>query len=242
MAVAMSGGKDSLVLAKLLQELKRHGKWDLDLEFICMDPGYLPEVRAQVQANADLLGIPLQIFDYPAFRVADKMAKAQDKPCFICARVRRGALYNQAQALGCNKLALGHHYDDVIETVLMNVLFSAHFKTMMPKIHSQNFEGLELIRPLVYVREESIISWRNYHDLAPIDCACQVSASRDQSSMRQVVKGLIRDLEEAHPGVVHSIYRSAENVELGALLGWKDLEGTRQDFMDHYQDRAGGKK
>lgn len=234
--MAISGGKDSLVLAKLLQEICRHGHKDFDLEFICMDPGYLPPVRAKVKANARQLGIPLQVFDYPAFSVADKMGGA--KPCFICARVRRGALYSQAQKLGCNKLALGHHFDDVIETVLMNVLFAGQYKTMMPKIHATNFPGMELIRPLVYVREESIIRWRDYVGLDPIDCACGVSQKKEDGSMRAVTKKLIGDLEATYPGVVHSIYRSAENVELGAVLSWKDLMGDRHHFEDYYEARG----
>ncbi|MDQ0508716.1 tRNA 2-thiocytidine biosynthesis protein TtcA [Aedoeadaptatus ivorii] len=230
-AVAMSGGKDSLLLAKLLQELKRHGKKEFSLRFIAMDPGYLPEIVTQVKENSEKAGIPLEMYGSNVFDVAEDMGG--EKPCYICARMRRGSLYDKAKSLGCNKLALGHHFDDVIETVMMNVLFGGSYKTMMPKLHSTNFSGMELIRPMIYIREDDIRSWVAYNDLSPIDCACTVTA-KENFGARAYVKNLIREIKAENPNVEMSIFRSAQNVEMGAILGYKDPAGARHDFLEVY--------
>lgn len=230
-AVAISGGKDSLLLAKLLQELKRHGKKQFELLFICMNPGYLPSIQEQVKVTAEAMGIPLQMYDSNVFEVAEDMGG--EKPCYICARMRRGSLYDKAQSLGANKLALGHHFDDVIETVLMNVLFGGSYKTMMPKLHSTNFEGMELIRPMVYIREEDIRRFVRANDLIPINCACTVT-QKENFGARAYVKNLIEEIAEENPNVAMSIFRSAQNVELGALLGYKDYDGKQMSFLDRY--------
>ncbi|MDO5301818.1 MAG: ATP-binding protein [Tissierellia bacterium] len=234
-AVAMSGGKDSLLLAKLLQELKRHGKVSFELSFISMNPGYLPEIVETVWHNAELCGIPLEMFDTEVFAVAEELGG--EKPCYLCARMRRGNLYAKARELGANKLALGHHLDDVVETVLLNVLFGSSYKTMMPKLHSTNFEGMELIRPMTYIREEDIRSWVRYNGLTPIDCACVVT-QRSNFGAREYVKGLLPKLREEIPNVDASLFNSARNVELGAILGYKDLEGDYHSFLDHYEERG----
>lgn len=232
-AVAISGGKDSLTLAKLFQELKRHGKQNFDLEFICMDPGYRPEIRDQVEETCQGLGIPVKIHDSDVFEVADKMSK-EGNPCYMCARMRRGNLYNRAKELGCNKLALGHHFNDVIETILMNVLYSANYKTMMPKLHSKNFEGLELIRPMYLVEEESIIRFLKSTGYEAIDCACQVTQKKE-SSTRFKMKKLIEDMKEDNPNVDISIFRSAENVNMDAIISWTE-GGEKKSFLDHYEE------
>lgn len=230
-AVAISGGKDSFLLAKLLQELKRHGKHPFELEFITMDPGYRPDIRTTIECTAEDLNIPLHIYDTDVFEIAELIGR--ERPCYLCARMRRGSLYAKAQELGCNKLALGHHFDDVIETVLMNVLFSANFKTMMPKLHATNFDDMELIRPMVYVREEEIIQWTRTNEIPVIDCACTVT-QKEEGTARSYTKELIQAIKRDVPNVEMSIYRSAENVELGAILGWKDQDQKKQHFLDHY--------
>lgn len=230
-AIAISGGKDSLLLAKLFQEIMKHGKRDFSLEFICMDPGYRPDIRKKIEENAGLLNIPMEIYPAPVFEVAGDLGG--DKPCYLCARMRRGSLYAKAQELGCNKLALGHHHDDVIETVLMNVLFSGNYKTMMPRLHSSNFEGMELIRPMVFIREEDIRRWVAGNGLEPIDCACTVTQKEDFGA-RVYAKKLIAQVKKDFPNVEMSIYRSAENVELGAVLGIKDKKGNKVSFLDNY--------
>ncbi|WBW50262.1 tRNA 2-thiocytidine(32) synthetase TtcA [Peptoniphilus equinus] len=231
-AVAISGGKDSLTLAKCFQELRRHGKMHFDLEFIAMDPGYIPEKRRLLEIDCDALGIPVKIHDSNIFEASQTM-DAQN-PCYLCARMRRGNLYAKARELGCNKLALGHHFDDVIETVLLNVLFGANYKTMMPKLRSANFEGLELIRPLYYVREASVKNFVAHAGIEPLDCACVVSANKEEGSMRAYIKGLIQQIEKKNPNVGISILRSAQNVELGAVLEYKDKQGERTSFLDNY--------
>ncbi|MCD1146743.1 tRNA 2-thiocytidine biosynthesis TtcA family protein [Peptoniphilus sp. KCTC 25270] len=230
-AIAISGGKDSLLLAKLFQELLRHGKKDFSLEFICMNPGYRPDIVEQIQYNAKDLGIPMKMYDAPVFRVAEEMGG--DRPCYMCARMRRGSLYDKAKQLGCNKLALGHHADDVIETILMNVLFGGNYKTMMPKLHSTNFEGMELIRPMVFIREDDIRRWVKYNGINPIDCACTVTEKKNVGA-RVYVKNLIQEVKKTNPNVEMSIYRSAENVEMGAILGYKDSQGVHHSFLETY--------
>lgn len=230
-AVAISGGKDSLTLAKLFQELQRHGQQSFDLEFICMDPGYRPEVRKQVEETCQGLGIPVKVHDSDVFEVAEKMTDG-GAPCYMCARMRRGNLYNRAQELGCNKLALGHHFNDVIETILMNVLYSANFKTMMPKLKSQNFQGLELIRPMYLVHEEDIIRFMRSTGYEAIDCACTVTQKKD-SSTRFKIKQMIEDMKEDNKNVEISIFRSAENVNQDAIIGWIE-NGEKKSFLDKY--------
>lgn len=230
-AVAVSGGKDSLLLAKLLQELQRHGKKRFELLFICMDPGYLPAIKKQVSDQAHYLDIPLSMYDSNVFEVAEDMGG--EKPCYLCARMRRGSLYDKAQSLGANKLALGHHFDDVIETVMLNVLFGGSYKTMMPKLHATNFEGMELIRPMIFIREDDVRRWVSYNGLDPIDCACTVT-QKGEYGARAYVKSLIKKITEENPNAEMSIFRSAQNVEMGAILGYKDRSGRSVSFLDHY--------
>lgn len=232
-AVAISGGKDSLTLAKLFQELQRHGKMNFGLEFIAMDPGYREENRKVLEYNCEMMGIPVKVHNSDVFEVANRLAP--EKPCYMCARMRRGNLYAKAQELGCNKLALGHHFDDVIETILMNVLYAGNFKTMMPKLHSKNFEGLELIRPMYYVHEESIISFMNSTGLTALDCACDV-AEKKEGNVRFYIKDLIKQLKTEYDNIDMNILRSAENVDLGAIVGWKKDE-EKHSFLEKYYER-----
>lgn len=230
-AVAISGGKDSLLLAKLFQELKKNGHNNFELEFIAMDPGYHPEIRKLLEENLAHLEIPGKIFPANIFDVAEEIAK--DNPCYICARMRRGALYAKAQELGCNKLALGHHFDDVIETILLNVLCAGNYKTMMPKLHAQNFEGMEIIRPLYLVEEKSIIRWMEYTGLTPLNCACMVAAKKT-GSMRKRIKKLIEFLEEEDfANVKKSIFRSSQNVDISRVLGYEEGK-EKYFFLDDY--------
>ncbi len=229
-AVAISGGKDSLILAKLFQELYRHGRKNFELEFIAMDPGYTKDVRELLEKDCQLLNIPLKIYDSDIFQVADKLA--EEKPCYMCARMRRGFLYKKAQDLGCNKLALGHHFNDVIETIMLNVLCSANYKTMMPKLRSDNFPGLELIRPMYYIKEQDIERFINYTGIEPVRCACRVSQG-ELKSKREDIKKLIEALGEDFEDVDMSIFRSAENVSLDGIIGWKN-KGEKYSFLDEY--------
>lgn len=229
-AVAISGGKDSLILAKLLQELEAHNDQDFQLEYIAMDPGYNKENRERLEENCTYLGLPLKVFETDVFAVSEKIAK--NNPCYMCARMRRGALYAQAQKLGCNKLALGHHFDDVIETTMMNILNAGNFKTMLPKLKADNFENMEIIRPLYHVHEEWIIKWRNYTGLKPLDCACEVAAD-ETGSARAMVKKLIKELKEENPVVDMNIFRSAENVNVDMVLAYQK-DGQKYWFLDEY--------
>lgn len=230
--VCISGGKDSMLLAKCLQELWCHGsEVPFSLRFLVMDPGYRPENRRQIEENAALLGIPVHIFDSPIFRVVGQQTHT---PCYLCARMRRGYLYKFAQQLGCNKIALGHHFDDAIETNLMSMLYGAEMRTMVPKLRSRNFPGMELIRPLYLVRERDILSWVRYHDLHFLRCACTVTdGSREGGSKRDEVKALIRDLCRRDPQIANNIFRSAENVNLQTVLGYRDGSKT-VSFLDAY--------
>ena len=236
-AVCISGGKDSMLLAKLLQELQRHGKFHFDLEFICMDPGYNPANRKLIEENAEKLGIPIQFYESDIFNVVHGIEK---NPCYLCARMRRGFLYNRAQELGCNKIALGHHYDDVIETILMGMLYGAQVQTMMPKLHSTNFEGMELIRPLYLVREDDIKAWRDANHLHFIQCACKFtdtcsSCDKDgqSNSKRLEVKKLIHELAKTNPFVEGNIFKSVENVNLSTVIAYKQ-NGVKHHFLDDY--------
>lgn len=241
-AVCISGGKDSMLLAKCMQEIKRHGKMNFELEFLVMDPGYHPENRKLIEENAEKLNIPIHIFDSDIFNI---VVDVKQSPCYLCARMRRGYLYAHAKELGCNKIALGHHFDDAIETILMSVLYGGQFNTMMPKLWSTNFPGMELIRPLYLVKEEAILAWKDFNGLRFLQCACrfteQIAKEKNEeegvhSSKRQEVKELIRELKKINPYVDTNIFRSAENVNLDACIGYVQ-KGKRRRFTDEYDSR-----
>ena len=237
-AVCISGGKDSMLMAKLFQELKLYSKVPFEVRYICMDPGYAPQNRRLIEQNAATLGIPLEIFESDIFASVEHVTSS---PCYLCARMRRGHLYHYAQQLGCNKIALGHHFDDVIETILMGMLYGAQVQTMMPKLHSTNFPGMELIRPLYLVREEDIIRWRDYCGLRFLRCACRFTeqsvnaAPGDELSKRLETKKLIAALKKTNPDVENHIFRSVENVNLNTVIAYKDKDGTHH-FLDTYDD------
>ena len=232
-AVCMSGGKDSYILAKCMQEIQRHGKVKFELVFLVMDPGYTKENRRKIEENAKILAIPITIVESDIFQAVEKI---EQSPCYLCARMRRGTLYSKAQELGCNKIALGHHYDDVMETILLSTIYGGEFKTMMPKLHSTNFKGMELIRPLYYVREKDIISFAKYHQLEFLNCACKFTAeNNDQNlnSKRLVIKHLIAELKKDNPYIENNIFKSAFNVNLDTIISYhrKDFE---YNFLDDY--------
>lgn len=236
-AVCISGGKDSMLMAKLFQEIKTHRQVEFDLTFLVMDPGYNKENRALIESNAKALGIPIQIFESDIFDAVDTIEK---NPCYLCARMRRGYLYSHAKALGCNKIALGHHYDDVIETILMGMLYGGQVQTMMPKLHSTNFEGMELIRPLYLVRESDICAWRDYNHLHFLQCACHFTETCSTchedgttSSKRLETKKLIARLKEENPFVEANIFGSMENVNLDTVVAYKK-NGVRHHFLEEY--------
>ena len=235
-AVCISGGKDSMLMAKLFQELKIHNKFPFEVKFIVMDPGYSPENRKVIEDNARNLNIPITIFESDIFESVYHIEKS---PCYLCARMRRGHLYSYAKELGCNKIALRHHYDDVIETILMGMLYGAQIQTMMPKLHSTNFEGMELIRPLYLVREDDIKAWRDYNNLHFIQCACKFTDTcttcnnNENRSKRVEVKELIRSLKEVNPFVEGNIFKSVENVNIDTVVGYKQ-KGVRHHFLDDY--------
>ena len=236
-AVCISGGKDSMLMAKLFQEIQRHRQCHFELVFLVMDPGYSPVNRQLIEKNARILGVPITIFESDIFDAVDTIEKS---PCYLCARMRRGHLYSKAKELGCNKIALGHHYDDVIETILMGMLYGGQVQTMMPKLHSTNFEGMELIRPMYLVREEDIIHWRDYNDLHFIQCACHFtdtcSSCREDgtsASKRMETKQLIARMKEINPFVEANIFKSVENVNLSTIIAWKQ-DGVRHHFLDEY--------
>nr|UWI48996.1 tRNA 2-thiocytidine biosynthesis protein TtcA [Clostridioides difficile] len=230
-AVAISGGKDSILMAKMFQELKRHGQVNFDVEFIAMDPGYHTNIRQLLVDNCEYLNIPIHLFDSRIFEIADEIAK--DYPCYMCARMRRGALYSKAEELGCNKLALGHHYDDVIETTMLNLLCAGNFKTMLPKLNSTNFEGIKIIRPLYYIREEHIIRFIQNSGIWPLNCACMVAAKKT-GNKRYEIKDLIKSLEPNFKNVEKSIFKAAENVNLDSILGWQK-DGEKHSFLEKYE-------
>ena len=236
-AVCISGGKDSMLMAKLFQELKSHRKFEFDLVFLVMDPGYNRQNRTMIEKNAGMLGVPVTIFESDIFDAVDHIEKS---PCYLCARMRRGYLYSRARELGCNKIALGHHYDDVIETILMGMLYGGQIQTMMPKLHSTNFEGMELIRPMYLIREKDIIHWRDYNDLCFIQCACHFtetcSSGREDevsASKRMEVKKLIAHLRETNPYVEGNIFKSVENVNLNTVIAYKQ-DGVIHRFTEDY--------
>lgn len=240
-AVCISGGKDSMVLAKLMQELQRHTEQPFELTFLVMDPGYNPANRALILENAEKLGIPVQIFESDIFDVTVQVEK---NPCYLCARMRRGFLYAKAQELGCNKIALGHHFSDVVETTLLGLFYGAQLQAMPPKLKSRNFPGMELIRPLYCVHEDAIIAWKNYTDLRFLQCACRFTEARDASgdgvgeSKRQEMKVLLRQLKKTNPNIEKSIFRAIHGVQLDTFPGFK-YRGKAYSFLDDYDGTAG---
>lgn len=229
-AVAVSGGKDSTVMAKLFQELHRHGQRNFEPVFIAMDPGYHPSVRELLISNCQALNIPITLFDSDIFAVTDKIAA--DYPCYMCAKMRRGALYAKARELGCNKLALGHHFNDVIETTLLNLFYAGTVKTMLPKLKSAHFEGLELIRPLYYIEEKDIERFTQQHGIWPLNCACMVAAEKI-AGKRYEMKALVEEMKKTNPDVDKRILAATQNVNLDCLLGWQ-RNGEKHSYLDDY--------
>ena len=237
-AVCISGGKDSMLMAKLMQMLRRYSEVSFEVCYIVMDPGYNKENRRRIEENASKLNIPVQIFETNIFSVADQ---AERYPCYLCAKMRRGYLYSFAKKLGCNKIALGHHYSDVIETTVMAMFYGSQLQGMMPKLKSTNFEGMELIRPLYKVHEDSIIAWKDYNGLEFLQCACSMTEAASRSadgigeSKRFETKALIRELKKTNPNIEKSIFRSLYNVHLDTFMGYK-TKGERHFFLDDYDD------
>ncbi|MGH4117695.1 tRNA 2-thiocytidine biosynthesis TtcA family protein [Clostridium sp.] len=229
-AVAISGGKDSLIMAKLLQELQLHGKVNFELEYIAMDPGYHANIKELLIDNCKHLNIPVKIFESRVFDIIDTIAK--DYPCYMCAKMRRGALYAKAEELKCNKLALGHHFNDVVETTMLNILYSGNFKTMLPKLKSKNFKGMELIRPLYYIEEEHIENFTRNSGIWPLNCACMVAAKKI-GNKRNEIKNLVKDLKKNFSEVDKSIFRASQNVNMDSILGWKQ-SGEKYSYLDFY--------
>ncbi|MCM1045603.1 MAG: hypothetical protein NC417_08845 [Candidatus Gastranaerophilales bacterium] len=240
-AVCISGGKDSMLMAKLFQELKRHNKFPFELVFLVMDPGYQEANRRMIEENARLLKVPITIFETDIF---DSVYEIEKNPCYLCARMRRGYLYSHAKQMGCNKIALGHHYDDVIETILMGMLYGGQVQTMMPKLHSTHFEGMELIRPMYLVRESDIKHWRDYNGLQFLQCACRFTENcavcRDDGSSeskRMEIKQLIAELKKTNPFVEGNLFKSVENVNLSTIIAYKK-DGVRHHFLEGYDERG----
>lgn len=237
-AVCISGGKDSMLMAKLFQELKLHNKFEFEVKFLVMDPGYSPENRKVIEENARKLNIPITIYESDIF---ESVYNVEKSPCYLCARMRRGYLYKFAKDMGCNKIALGHHYDDVIETILMGMLYSGQVQTMMPKLHSTNYEGMELIRPLYLIREQDIKSWCRYNDLHFIQCACKFTDTcttcnnEENRSKRVEIKELIKTLKQVNPYVEGNIFKSVENVSLEAIVAYK-IDGVKHSFLEKYDE------
>ncbi|MGB4589479.1 MAG: ATP-binding protein [Clostridiaceae bacterium] len=234
-AVAISGGKDSLILAKLFQEMQKHHQNNFELEFIAMDPGYHKEIRKLLEENCEYLGIPVKIYESGIFDVIDEIAK--DYPCYMCARMRRGSLYNFAQDLGCNKLALGHHFNDVIETVMLNITYGGTFKSMLPKLKSQNFENMEIIRPLYLIEEDNIKNWVQNAGVWPLNCACMVAAKKI-GNKRYEIRELIKNLKKVNKDIDKSIFRSQENIQMDSVVGWMDKTG-KHSYLDFYDEEDG---
>lgn len=235
--VCISGGKDSFLLAKCMQEILRHGKVHFEAKYVVMNPGYNKANREQILKNAELLHIPVEMFDANIFDYVNTLEEGS--PCYLCARMRRGHLYNKAQELGCNKIALGHHFDDVIETTLLSMFYGAEIKTMMPKLHSDNFEGLELIRPLYLVKESSILAWKNFNDLTFLNCACRFTEKtnvvNDGTSKRLEMKKLINELRKEGKDIDDNIMKSMGNVNMHCILGYTK-EGEKHSFLETYEN------
>lgn len=238
-AVCISGGKDSMLMAKCIQEIIRHGNIDFQAEFLVMDPGYHPANRRMIEENARIMEIPITVMESDIFNI---VADETDSPCYLCARMRRGCLYDGARRLGCNKIALGHHFDDVIETILMSMLYGGQVNTMMPKLHSTNFEGMELIRPLYFVKEADILAWKDYNQLTFLQCACrftekikeeQAAQEEVKTSKRQEMKEMIAWFRKHNPNIENNIFKSVENVNLDVCLGYVK-NGKRHHFMETY--------
>jgi tRNA(Ile)-lysidine synthase TilS/MesJ len=240
-AVCISGGKDSMLLAKLMQEVQRHGKIPFELEFLVMNPGYNEINKQTIINNAKLLDIPITMFETQIF---DIVAEVDESPCYLCARMRRGYLYKEAQALGCNKIALGHHFDDVIETILMGMLYAGQVQTMMPKLHSTNHPGMQLIRPMYLVKEADILAWKQYNDLQFIQCACRFTENctlcdnGGGGSKRQEMKTLIKKFRQTNPSIEMNIFRSVHNVNLNTIIGYHDKE-KEYNFLEDYDTKGG---
>ena len=237
-AVCISGGKDSMLMAKLFQELKKHNKFPFEIQFLVMDPGYNKANRKKLEENAKLLNVPITVFETDIFSSVVRIDKS---PCYICARMRRGHLYNKAKELGCNKIALGHHYDDVIETIVMGMLYGAQMQTMMPKVKSKNFAGMELIRPMYLIRESDIKQWCKYNGLSFLQCACKFTDenygnAQETASKRKKVKDLIASLKDDDPQIEGNIFKSVENVNLATVIAYKDKQNNRHHFLDDYDN------
>ena len=234
--VCISGGKDSFLLAKCMEEIQKHGKFPFEVFYVCMNPGYNEVNRNLILENAKTMNIPLEMFESDIFDVVSHVDRS---PCYLCARMRRGCLYKKAQELGCNKIALGHHFNDVIETTLLSMFYGAEIKTMMPKLHSENFPGLELIRPLYLVKQEAIKSWVKTNDLTFLNCACRFTeavANHDELSRRVEVRNLIEDMKKTNPNVDYNIYKALDNINLNCVLGVK-REGEYESFLEHYENK-----
>ncbi len=233
--VCISGGKDSFLLAKCVQELQKHGKVKFEARYVVMDPGYNDYNRSFIEDNAKILNVPIEIFSSNIFDVVSTVESKS--PCYLCARMRRGYLYNKAKELGCNKIALGHHFNDFIETTLLSMFYGSEVKTMMPKLHSDNFEGIELIRPLILVKEDDIISWKKYNELTFINCACRFtegcSLINDGTSKRKEMKELIKNMKKINPNIEQNIFKALENVNMNCILGWHK-DGKDYSFLDEY--------
>lgn len=233
-AVCISGGKDSMLMAKCLQQLQKHSDFPFELEYLVMDPGYSSANRQRIEDNAAMLHIPITIFETNIFNIVSKIDRS---PCYLCAKMRRGYLYKNAQKLGCNKIALGHHFDDVIETILMSMLYGAEVRTMMPKLHSENFPGMELIRPLYMVHEADIIAWKNYNGLEFLQCACRFTENtvphESGGGKRQEMKELVAKFRKINPNIDMNIFNSVHNVNLETIISYRDGE-TRHSFLDSY--------
>lgn len=235
--VCISGGKDSFLMAKCFQEIKKHGKVHFDAYYVVMNPGYTAKHLKQIKENARILNIPIEIFTSDIFASVEVID--HKSPCYMCARMRRGHLYNKAQELGCNKIALGHHFDDVIETNLLSMLYSAEIKTMMPKLHSEHFPGLELIRPMYLIKEQDIISWAKYNHLSFLNCACKMTLENsidEEKSKRKEIKKLINDLRKINPYIDYNIFKSMENINLTQILGYKKEE-EKYFFLNDYEEK-----
>lgn len=233
-AICISGGKDSFLLAKCMQEIKKHGKLDFKLVFMVMDPGYQEKNKNLILENAKRLNIPIEIFTSNIFDVVN--SKESGSPCYLCAKMRRGFLYDRARELGCNKIALGHHFDDVLETILMNIFYAGEFKTMMPKLHSQNFKGMELIRPLYFIKEKDIISWKNYNHLSFLNCACTFTEkieNLEEKSKRMEMKRLIETYRKINKHTDQNIFNSTQNVNINAIIGYRKNK-ERHSFLEEY--------
>ena len=233
-AVCISGGKDSMLLAVLMKMLQRYSEIEFDLKFIVMDPGYNQKNRAKIENNAKILEIPIHVFETSVFSVADSVLES---PCYLCARMRRGYLYNEAKSLGCNKIALGHHKNDVIETTLLGMMYGSQIQGMLPKLHSTNFEGMELIRPLYCILEEDIIRWENYNELSFIACACKLTeraAMDENASKRREIKLLIKELKKNNPEIEKNLFNSIHRCNVDTLVGYK-IRGENHDFLENYK-------